>query len=275
MDRRYFGGNHFIGIDVQLEAGVRAFDLEVWPNERNASDAVLCAGSCGYGPRTRLADVLKHMAAFLRNHSRHVLLVALRQNVHVSRIVAAVEEAGVIDTLWVPRDDANAGPPTLQALIARGVHMLLFTNRASTHPLMNSVDIATNTTFTNTTTRNTTANSSAGLLTPPWLVHQWDWMESTGDRGAASADGCDVVFGASGNGTSNRMLWLNHYDATPSPNPTRATELNAKAVLADHYWRCSAALAKQPNVVSVDFWSVGNPLYAVHMLARNKTSRPR
>lgn len=69
-------------------------------------------------------------------------------------------------------------------------------------------------------------------------------------------------------GPSSAPLFLvNHWiDTTPTPRPSLAERVNARAVLLDRLQECERIRHRLPNLVAVDFYTHGDVLGVVDML---------
>jgi hypothetical protein len=232
--------------------------IDVWNYSSDPSQAYLCHKACGLG-RKPLVDEFLAYGELLANRTEDVLLVMIEQGLHTEWIEDALVRSGLMPLVWRPSGTdtpATVGQqfrwPTLQELVDRGQRVLMFNDRATgdeLHP-----------------------------VAQPWLQNVWfHFFENSFSIPSEAALACDPHRGSSTNVgvMQNKMSILNHFVSAPVALPAAAAKVNLEASIRKHYvecrslWSAIAQAPKIPNLVALDFWSIGDPLRTIAMLNEN------
>ncbi len=221
--------NHHLGLQRQLDDGVRGLLLDVW--DWTGHDGLwLCHGFCELGA-TPLADGLGAIATFLETHPHEVLVLVLEDYVSAAALEGAFDEAGL--ARWLYTHDPAAGWPTLGAMIDADTRLVV---------------------------------SASGAEPPPtWLHHAWDLMWDTPYE-FRRADDFSCVCNRGCPATDGQLFLVNHWLSNPAPAPDKAPATNAFDVLYGRADECRTASGRQPTLLAVDFYSEGDLFEAVDAL---------
>lgn len=236
--------NQAEGIPAQLQAGIRAFliDTHYWEvpgevpvvlgqtHETIASwfmrrteppqrrKVFLCHGPCG-GGSILLVEALRGLRRFLDDEPGQVVILAIEDHVRPIDTERVFREAGLLSRVYV--HPLGAPWPTLGELVASGQQVVVHAENAG--------------------------RSSAWY--GPMYREVWD----TPYRVASAADfTCERARGD----TANALLLLNHW--TTRPDVTRAAEVNSAASLLAHVRQCVEQHHRVPNILAVNFATVGD-----------------
>jgi len=235
--------NQAEGIPAQLDAGIRGFliDTHYWeaPDElppvlaplgglqrallRDAPgpaprEVYLCHGLCS-GGATPLATALDGLRRFLDAHPDEVVMLVIEDHVRPSDTERVVREAGLLPRVYT--HPLGAPWPTLGTLLSSGRQLIVQAEHAGQ------------------------ASSWYG----PMYREFWD----TSYRVAvAEAFDCTPRRGRS----TNALLLLNHWVVRPSL--ATAERVNSRGALLSHVGQCLDAYGRVPNLLAVDFATVGD-----------------
>lgn len=243
--------NHYFGIDAQLAAGVRTLMIDIWNSTVAGSTSKveiphMCHAVCALGKKP-LVDEFRVMERFLRGNTTEVLMLVIEQYSNTKDILAIMATTGLDKYAWTPSGsptDASFAWPTLQALIDTGKRLIVFTDTKKTNKI------------------------SFGIV-PAWYLYQFDYMYETNYAVSDKASfTCQIGRGSDTNIAimKRKMTLLNHFITNPVASPMLATDANQKDLITKRVADCKktwAANARIPNLVAVDFWSVGNFLQTI------------
>jgi hypothetical protein len=226
------------------ELGAPAVDSALRIRSRLGSTATgkpeifLCHGFCELGAVT-LASALADLRSFLVSNPGEVVVVVNQdEGVPPADIERAFGEAGLLDLVYRgPR-----GPfPTLRAMIDSGQRLVVMAeNDAGTVPWYHLAyeHALQETPFKFKTAAELTDASKLAASCRP-------------NRGPATAP----------------LFLLNHWvDTTPTPRPSLAAIVNARAALLKRAQSCRQIRHRLPNLVAVDFYRRGDVLGVVNAL---------
>ncbi len=262
----WFFATHRDGIAEQLDHGIRGLLIDVWfgspaPNgvatellggdrevmigrygleavesrERIAArlgptsgrELYLCHGFCELGA-TPLSESLEDIRRFLVTNPAEVVIVFIQDEAPAADIAAAFEEAG-LDRYAYAHPGPAAPWPTLGALIERNERLVVMTENARTSPapwMHRGFELAQET---------------------PFRFHSVDDLSCERNRGPDDA----------------ALFLVNHWIEDVSPSPSDAELLNAREVLLPRLQQCEAERGQLPNLVAVNFYSLGDLLAVV------------
>jgi hypothetical protein len=93
----------------------------------------------------------------------------------------------------------------------------------------------------------------------PWMLQAFDWVQDTPYSFETAADfSCDLLRGSA----DNPLLLVNHWLSGTATRRSDADEVNAAGVLLPRVEQCRAQRGRLPNFVAVDFYDRGD-LFAV------------
>jgi hypothetical protein len=198
----------------------------------------LCHGFCEIGA-VPLASALADLRSFLVSNPGEVVVVINQdEGVSPTEIERAFERAGLLDLVY----RGPLGPfPTLRAMIDSGQRLVVM------------------------------AENDAGNV--PWyhLAYEHALQETpfTFKQAAALTAPANLAKSCRPNrGPSSAPLFLlNHWvDTTPTPRPSLAAIVNARAALLARAQTCERIRSRLPNLVAVDFYRLGDVLGVVNVL---------
>jgi hypothetical protein len=259
----FFAVRHHGGIGAQLASGVRAFMLDLHygrpspdapvvrtdladarameqaaadlPADERAqlervlrqagaasdeSDVYLCHGFCELGalPAER---TFREMHDFLRENPNEVVILILEDHVRAEDTMRALDRGGLADRAWAwtPGDEL----PTLAEMIRQHRNVLVL------------------------------AENEGGAA--PWFVPAYELLQETPYSFPTPEDfSCDHERGDE----DNPMFLLNHFVTSAQPEPGVAAAVNAHEVLLERAQKCADERGRQPNIVAVDFYGMGD-----------------
>lgn len=217
----------------QLEDGIRGFMIDLYDRSVDPGVAYTCHGAC-FDNNYPFVDVLSVMVDHLRSNRDSILTIVLENNVAAAEIDVAMRESGasryayghVKGTPW----------PTLREMIAANHRLVILTD------------------------------SEGGDETSefPWLMDQWQYAFQNNYAAEEEADFvCDVHRGTD---APNSLFVMNHFLTAPIADIDFATMVNPYASLHAHVARCQTELGRIPNLVTVDFYEVGDVVWVVDEL---------
>src|SRR5690606_7104494 len=241
------------GIVQQLEAGYRALlidahywgeaqsiqrHLEPFPAEcRTAAlgalaratpsrpGVFLCHGLCGLGA-TPLTTVLEDVASFLRRNPREVVILSIEDYVQPEDVVAAFRASGLLELVYEAEDSDEW--PTLREMIERDERVVVFADHRGGEPSWY-------------------LSFAAYVQDTPANVRGPEGFTCTHNRGDPEAP----------------LLLLNHWISALPPDRVSAARVNRRASLLAHVETCRKERDRMPNIVAVDFGSIGEVLRVV------------
>jgi hypothetical protein len=116
--------NHHVGIEKQLEFGVRALNLDIYVYD---GEIYMCHSDCAFGKRP-LKDALSAVRRFMENNPREIITINFQDETRGGMDVAAVfEEAGL--ARYAHEHNVNKKWPTIQEMIETGKRLVVFGER--------------------------------------------------------------------------------------------------------------------------------------------------
>jgi hypothetical protein len=198
----------------------------------------LCHGFCEIGSVT-LASALTDLRSFLVSHPGEVVVVINQdEGVTPTDIEKAFERAGLLDLVY----RGLPGPfPTLRQMIDSNQRLVVMAENDAGHIPWYHLGYAH--ALQETPFRFT---SAAQLSNPAKLA-----ASCRPHRGPSSAP----------------LFLLNHWvDTSPTPRPSLATVVNARAALLERARGCQRIRGRLPNLIAVDFYRRGDVLGVVNAL---------
>ncbi|GIW17911.1 MAG: hypothetical protein KatS3mg064_1068 [Tepidiforma sp.] len=263
----WFLAEHLHPIDRQLRDGIRAFLIDVYygyPTGRGvrtdpaltiekiepywgpeASEAAarladtigpipqgakpglyLCHGYCELGA-TPFEGVMRDLRAFLRQHPGEVVILVLQDYVDPFDVEKAMTRTGLIDYAAVL--EWGQPLPTLRQLIETDRRLLVFSENVKDAPA------------------------------PPWYHDAFTWMQDTPFLFRSAEEfSCEPFRGR----PDSPLFLINHWVSRFPPSTRDALPANSAEVLRSRIERCWQERGMMPNIISVNFSSIGD-LFAV------------
>jgi hypothetical protein len=205
----------------QLSDGIRVFLLDVYEEEE---EVLLCHAFCIIGSRP-LREAMEEFADFLEQNPREVVSIKFEDYISADRLAGVLREAGL--ERWVYTHDADAGWPTLGAMIEADTRLVV------------------------------TAQNEGPP--PAWLHNVWDLAWDT-PFSFASTDEFNCRWNRGDR--SNDILLINHWVLSPLAMPSNAVRANARTMLESRVETCRAQWDRLPTWIAVDFYEIGD-IFAV------------
>ncbi len=245
-------------LSVQLEAGVRALLIDVHYGDTNeeiagyletfptstraimrrviaaADDSLrgdglfLCHNLCSLGG-TPLESALGDIRAFLDRYPNEVVILIIQDEAATGDIVQAFEASGLAQYAYAQPPGEKW--PTLGEMIERNKRLVVFGER--------------------------------GGSPPEWYMHFWDYAQETNySYKSSTAFDC-----APNRGNPDGSLFLlNHWVARRAPDRADARFVNSYRFMLGRAEICTDERGLKPNVVAVDFFSIGDLFKVVEKL---------
>jgi hypothetical protein len=184
--------------------------------------AYLCHGFCELGS-TLLVEMLEGVRDFLVAHPGEVLVFVIEDYVPAGDIEAAFRESGL--ERYVYRGPVAPPFPTLREMIDSDQRVVVFGE-----------------------------NVAAGAV--PWYHPAFETIQETPYRFLAPSEfSCRPNRG----GAAAPLFQINHWiETTPTPKPSNAAIVNARAFLLERTRACQKERGKLPNLLAVDFAATGD-----------------
>ena len=219
--------NHYPAVPTQLEDGIRALNFDVYFFEESM---VVCHGFCEFGSQP-FAEILDEVGAFMSSNPREVLLVDLQNETSLERTTTAIEDNVV--NKWLYSHSIDEPWPALQALIDADTRLIVFTD--------DDGEKAT------------------------WM-HDTDALVYSTGWGAKEPEDLNCDLAGEGIAFDNGLFELDHTLTNPLASPDLADQVNHNPYLIDRALECAEIIGKNPNIVSVDYYTIGDVLEAVELL---------
>jgi len=216
-----------------IDAAMRIRDRLVGVDENNPK-LYLCHGFCELGGY-EVVPTFRNVRDFLVENPDEVLIIVLEDYVTIEELVRAFDESGLREFAYT----GTASPwPTLRELIQSGQRAIVFIE-----------------------------SGTAGV---PWLRSTIGNIQETPYH---FIDPSEFSCVPGRGGTEGSLFQINHWiQTTPAPKPANATVVNAMDVLLPRVRRCAKERRHIPNIVAVDFYSIGDVFAVVDTL--NAVSKP-
>ncbi len=215
--------NHFEAMPTQLADGVRAVNMDVYKEDE---EMLVCHGYCFLGQQP-LSEILAELTDFLDANPNEVVLLSLQNEAPWEDTLASLQEAGI--TQRALSHELGSPWPTLTTMLDEGTPLLV----------------------------------SAGWVpddAPPWLLGEGSlsWGDHWGAEVPADLD-CEAEIPAFDRG----LYFYNNVLTAPLADPELADQVNHEPDLGDRMLQCGDENGTLPNIVSVDFYSIGDTAAAV------------
>jgi hypothetical protein len=247
------------GIATQLQSGVRGLliDTHYWQNESDIASAageaavpgglggsvarllsglgqpvpgpLLCHELCVLGSQP-LAAGLGEIKSFLDQNRNEVIVILIEDYITSADTAKAFAESGLNRYVYSHRPGTRW--PALRQMIKDNHRVVVFVEN--------------------------------GGAPPAWYEHAWTSGLQDTSYSVASADSFNCTLNR-GN-ANNELLLMNHWIDKLSPDRLDATTVNNYDALMAHANQCIAQRHRKPNLIAVDFYSIGDLLKAVDTL---------
>ena len=216
-----------------IAAAMRIRDRLVGVDE-NSPKLYLCHGFCELGGY-EVVPTFRDVRDFLVENPEEVLIIVLEDYVTIEELVRAFDDSGLRKFVYT----GTASPwPTLRELIHSGERVVVFIE--------------------------------SGTEGVPWLRPTIGNIQETPYH---FTDPSEFTCIPGRGGTQGSLFQINHWiQTTPAPMPANATVVNAMDVLLPRVRRCAAERRHLPNIIAVDFYSIGDVLAVVDTM--NAISKP-
>ncbi len=218
--------NHNVGIEQQLQDGVRVLGMDIQVHD----DVVkLCHTFCQLGERL-LLDALLAVKDFLDNNIDEVVVIDFQDDSGDIQALADVfGESGLLP--YIHSQPVGQPFPSLAEMIASGQRLVVF--------------------------------GTSSQDTPDWYLDYWDFIWVTWYGTSTTAEmTCDLDRGE----PDSPLFQLHHTLSDPFPDRQLAVTANSNPFLIERAIDCWAETGKRPNLISVDFYDIGNVFEAVDIL---------
>ena len=255
-DRGWIWPEHDRGIAAQLDAGIRLLliDAHYWEDADDVLSALarlpdppssavvdvvtrfveprpgafLCHRLCRLGA-TPLVDGLQEINRFMARNPDEVIVVFVEDHVTSRDFEIAMGRADLLDDVYV--HDPDAGWPTLGEMIDNQQRLFVLAERTGPPP--------------------------------SWFHHGFELVQDTPYEFSGVADfSCAHNRGH----TDNSLFLMNHWIDRTAPSRADANAANDRRVIVDRAHRCADERGLAPNLIAVNFASIGGLLGAVDEL---------
>jgi hypothetical protein len=187
------------------------------PKSAGASRQIyLCHNYCEMGA-VSFASVLNDVKEFVDTHPTDVIALIIQDATTPADTAAAIEAAGLGARAYTLQKGEEL--PTLGEMIDQGKTLLVFAEQG-------------------------------GSGAPPWYQKAYDWFQETRYDFKSTTD----FTCAPNRGPADAPLFLvNHWVSVSPPDPAKADQANAPALLRDRLQQCADQRHRVPNVVALDF----------------------
>lgn len=251
-DQFIVGYNNNKGLEDALVAGYRGLMLDscicdeslgetinnLWQAERPEENGLgFCHKSCDAGVRNP-SKVMGNIKKFLDVNRNEVLIIEFQINDNsLEQLYKSIDESGIDKYIYRTEIETNEWP-TMQSLIDSDTRLILF---AHGDPM----------------------ESCKKWECPQGIHYTYDHFQQTNWNDST----CDVKGNAPRQGTGFFLMnhWLNNEADLPSP--TNAEQFNSYSALTTRINLCENGA---PNIIAVDFWSVGDVLDVVKEMNTKK-----
>eukprot|EP00578_Thalassiosira_sp_NH16_P002080 CAMPEP_0181133622 /NCGR_PEP_ID=MMETSP1071-20121207/31625_1 /TAXON_ID=35127 /ORGANISM="Thalassiosira sp., Strain NH16" /LENGTH=345 /DNA_ID=CAMNT_0023220031 /DNA_START=298 /DNA_END=1335 /DNA_ORIENTATION=- len=192
-----------------------------------------CHVSCDAGVRDP-TKVFANIKTFLEVNPNEVLIIEFEvRDSSLSQLHAAIDDSGLDDHIYRSTSDDSQSWPTLQELIDADTRLLLFAHGDG-------------------------MKSCSQIRCPEGIFYTFDHFQETewDDVRTCRLNGENNEVWAKGDGFFLMNHWKNN-EKTELPSKSNAEEINTFEELTYRFGECEGRV---PNVVSVDFWGVGDVL---------------
>ena len=189
-------------------------------------EVMLCHSHCSLG-RAPLSRVLGQIKGFLDTHPREVVAIEFESYVKAEDAAAVFDAAGLSSLAYAP-PGTDAPWPTLGQMIDSNKRLVVLSGNAAHGP-------------------NWFLDESAFLGASPWYHEK------------ISGFTC-------GDPAGKPLYLLSHFLYGPHPHPGLARKANQKKVIVGRALDCWRQTGRRPNIIMVDFASVGDVTAAVDTL---------
>ena len=232
----YQGPNQDLPINDQLEFGVRAFMLDVYPNPAATPEEPGIPWVYHVFPifgNEPLTNSLTEISEFLQNNPTEIITLILECYVGVEGIEASLESTGLLNRLYT--HDPSTGWPTLQSMIDSEQNLVILTD----------------------------CEDNEGRQ---WYHYVWDLAVETPFSNSSRSDfNCEFLRGE----PENDLFILNHFLTTPDlglGDRDSSIVANSMPFVLDRTRECEAGTGKKVNFLTVDFYAEGDLLEALEIL---------
>lgn len=218
--------NQAYGIARQLNDGIRGLYLDIHYYD---SQVYLCHGNCNIG-RESLSSGLMKIKTFMDANPSEVVTIVFESYVAPADAAAVFVDTGL--SAYAHAQTLNAEWPALRDMINSGKRLVVF---------------------------------SSGDADPayPWYHKEWDYTWSSPYSFKKTSEfNCGEDRGSK----DNAIFEVPHFITDGLPSSVRSQEANSNPLLIDRLRDCMAKTGRLPNIVSVDYYNLGDIFDAVKTL---------
>jgi len=240
-DEGYFRPNHDKSMELALEAGFRAFELDICNCDSGGGVKLkFCHGYCHLGS-TEISDKMSNVATFLQNNPTEVLVLDFQfpegsTMDYVDKLYnILLNVTGMEDLLYILEASDQYEWPLMSDLVQSNKRLILFQHDAPD------------------TTKNNYTNYPA-LHNFFLFTSRNDFVYETSDELLNFTRSC-----AYGSGNANRAFYLlNHFVTFLTAQKEDAVIVNSHENILNHVGNCTGMNNDQVNFISIDFWSLSD-----------------
>tara|TARA_B100000686_G_scaffold8259_1_gene8290 strand:+ start:5408 stop:6565 length:1158 start_codon:yes stop_codon:yes gene_type:complete len=230
-DQFLIGVNHYTGLQLQWDGGIRAFMVDSHhrsDDNTSAEDVRFCHGTgqffhpCLFG-EVDAFDWLRLLGSLMNNSSGDVVTLLFENYVPAEHLEFLFKEAGMYERIYT--HTLGESWPSLGDLVLAGTDLVVFWEQAQ------------NDNF-------------------PWL-HDFGVFSWTTDYAENSAEemSCTVYRGDGSQPVWHLNNWLSN--AFGLPDPVRAVDVNDYDNLLERALECWEIMDNRPTFIAVDYWEEG------------------
>jgi len=247
----FLAPNHRRRLGGALGAGYRAFFLDVcYCGDYDRGRIAFCHSVCGVGTM-EVEEVFDELSSFLMSHTSEVIILEFEMHKAMPdpgwlfMIRDLMEPSGLLDMLYPHHGGYWSDWPLLRDLVDQNRRLIIMHHNGPWcfPPPPRSIP--------------------RPLICPPGFLnyHVYSFETPYGLKGAKEVldyeQSCQHAAGHKG---TQGFFIMNHFakDFFDLPYWGIARQLNGEEILSERIAYCSVVQGERPNIVSVDFWSIGD-----------------
>ena len=227
--------DHLYGITTQLNFGIRALSIDVWPHKHSV---YMCHKRCTLGKKY-LFDGLLEIRDFMKQNPNEVIIIFFETYVSNLDLAKMITEVDLEQYVYI--HDANTGWPTLRNMITNNQKLVILSDRGE---------------FSDT---------------PSWLHNAYDLAHFTGPVWEKNANGnldrdqlsCWVEPILE---NPEKLYWLNHFGLAPYTLQRLSESINYQPFLGNRALNCWEEAQHIPNMLSITFYSKSDLIEVINQL---------
>lgn len=225
--------NHINPIPEQLKAGIRSLNVDVYKHEEEGkTDLYLCHGFCVLGKQL-FAKALADVRRFMENNPHEVLLFDMQNEAPLAETVAALEASGLAK--WAHVQKKGEPWPTLREMIQQNKRIVFWTRK--------------------------TKGAPSWLHTRNDLVFGTPCCRKTKEELTCKLQEKKFKYG---------LFFISHTLTNPVASQDLAKKVNFNPFLKERIARCEKEVGQMPNLISIDFYTIGDVIKTVEAINRGE-----